>query len=89
MPDTPPTRPLSIVALISARGGGDWPSVVALAVGLQNRGHSVCLVCDMGPKEPSALPTCQSFVSRRHSRNLISARPSRATQQSALRQPIC
>lgn len=48
MPDTPPARPLSIVALISARGGGDWPSVVALAVGLQNRGHSVCVVCDMG-----------------------------------------
>jgi Erythromycin biosynthesis protein CIII-like, C-terminal domain len=48
MPDTPPASPLSIVALISARGGGDWPSVVALAVGLHNRGHSVCLVCDVG-----------------------------------------
>jgi UDP:flavonoid glycosyltransferase YjiC (YdhE family) len=36
----------SIVVLISVRGGGDWPPVVALAVGLHARGHAVCLVCD-------------------------------------------
>jgi UDP:flavonoid glycosyltransferase YjiC (YdhE family) len=36
----------SIVVLLSARGGGDWPPVVALAVGLHARGHAVCLVCD-------------------------------------------
>ena len=46
MSDTPQAGPFSTVALISARGGGDWPSVVALAVGLHNRGHAVCLVCD-------------------------------------------
>src|SRR5262245_22039886 len=38
----------SFVAIISARGGGDWPSVVALAVGLHHRGHTVSLVCDRG-----------------------------------------
>lgn len=43
-----PLASLSIVALISARGGGDWPSVVAVAVGLHNRGHAVSLVCDGG-----------------------------------------
>jgi UDP:flavonoid glycosyltransferase YjiC (YdhE family) len=46
MHDTPLAGPLSIVALISARGGGDWPPVVALAVGLHARRHAVCLVCD-------------------------------------------
>jgi len=46
MPVIPKGGPFSFVAIISARGGGDWPSVVALAVGLHNRGHSVCLVCD-------------------------------------------
>lgn len=44
--DAPAANPDSIVALVSSRGGGDWPPVVALAVGLRNRGHSVCLVCD-------------------------------------------
>lgn len=42
----PPAGPLSVVALVSARGGGDWPPVVALVVGLHERGHAVCLVCD-------------------------------------------
>ena len=46
MPDTPLAASLSIVALISARGGGDSPPVVALTVGLRDRGHRVCLVCD-------------------------------------------
>jgi UDP:flavonoid glycosyltransferase YjiC (YdhE family) len=46
MPATPKAGPFSFVAIISARGGGDWPSVVALAVGLHNRGHTLCLVCD-------------------------------------------
>ena len=46
MPNAPPAGPFSIVALISARGGGDWPAVVALAVGLHKRGHAVSLVCD-------------------------------------------
>jgi UDP:flavonoid glycosyltransferase YjiC (YdhE family) len=46
MPAIPKAGPFSLVAIISARGGGDWPSVVALAVGLQNRGHTVCLICD-------------------------------------------
>jgi UDP:flavonoid glycosyltransferase YjiC (YdhE family) len=46
MPAAPKPGPFSLVAIISARGGGDWPSVVALAVGLHNRGHAVGLVCD-------------------------------------------
>ncbi len=46
MRDATLARPFSIVALISARGGGDWPPVAALAVGLHSRGHAVCLVCD-------------------------------------------
>jgi hypothetical protein len=46
MPATPKPGPFSFVAIISARGGGDWPSVVALAVGLHNRRHTVGLVCD-------------------------------------------
>jgi hypothetical protein len=46
MQDTRMAGAHSIVVLISARGGGDWPPVVALAVGLQARGHAVCLVCD-------------------------------------------
>src|SRR5713226_10038936 len=46
MPEARVARRHSIVALISARGGGDWPSVVALALGLHDRGHVVSLVCD-------------------------------------------
>ena len=46
MPATPKPGPFSFVTIISARGGGDWPSVVALAVGLHNRGHTVGLICD-------------------------------------------
>jgi UDP:flavonoid glycosyltransferase YjiC (YdhE family) len=46
MPNMPLRGPFSIVALISSRGGGDWPSVVALALGLHRRGHDVCVVCD-------------------------------------------
>ena len=36
----------SVLALISARGGGDAPPVVALAKGLKDRGHSVIVICD-------------------------------------------
>jgi UDP:flavonoid glycosyltransferase YjiC (YdhE family) len=46
MANMPLAGTFSIVALISARGGGDWPSVVALAIGLQKRGHTVCVLCD-------------------------------------------
>ena len=46
MRDATLAHPFSIVALISARGGGDWPPVAALAAGLHSRGHAVCLVCD-------------------------------------------
>ena len=48
MPDKRRAGAHSIVGVISARGGGDWPSVVALAAGLRDRGHAVCLVCDTG-----------------------------------------
>ncbi len=36
----------SILVLISARGGGDWPPLVALAAGLHDRGYEVALLCD-------------------------------------------
>ncbi len=39
-------RSPSVLALISARGGGDWPPVVALAHGLRHRGYRVRAVCD-------------------------------------------
>ena len=39
-------RSPSVLALISARGGGDWPPVVALAQGLLRRGYRVRAVCD-------------------------------------------
>ena len=48
MPGTSPASPHAVVALISARGGGDWPSVVAVAAGRHSRGHPVSLVCDAG-----------------------------------------
>ena len=53
MPNAPPAGPFTIVALISARGGGDWPAVVALAVGLHKRGHAVSLVCDTSTEAAS------------------------------------
>jgi UDP:flavonoid glycosyltransferase YjiC (YdhE family) len=46
MQDTRMPSAHSIVVLLSARGGGDWSPVMALAVGLHARGHAVCLVCD-------------------------------------------
>jgi UDP:flavonoid glycosyltransferase YjiC (YdhE family) len=36
----------SIVALVSARAGGDKPPVLALAAALRDRGHEVHLLCD-------------------------------------------
>jgi UDP:flavonoid glycosyltransferase YjiC (YdhE family) len=36
----------SFLVLITARGGGDWPPVLALAHGLADRGHSITVVCD-------------------------------------------
>jgi hypothetical protein len=56
MPATRKAGPFSFVAIISARGGGDWPSVVPLTVGLHNRGHTVCLVCDRAT-EPAVRAT--------------------------------
>jgi len=40
------TRSASVLALISARGGGDWPPVMALAHDLSRRDHQVRVVCD-------------------------------------------
>ena len=60
MPTTLKAGPFSLVAIISARGGGDWPSVVALAVGLHNRGHTVGLICDRSTEalvRDTGLPT--------------------------------
>ena len=39
-------RCYSIVALVSERGGGDVPPVVALATALRERGHDVRFLCD-------------------------------------------
>jgi hypothetical protein len=47
--------PRSIVALISARGGGDAPPVSTLARGLANLGHNVTLLID-GPVSSAFLP---------------------------------
>jgi len=52
----------SVVALVSERGGGDVPPVVALAVGLRDRGHDVRLLCDgavLDAVRASGLPTLQ------------------------------
>ena len=38
--------PSSVLALITARGGGDWPPVIALARGLSDRGSRVTILCD-------------------------------------------
>jgi UDP:flavonoid glycosyltransferase YjiC (YdhE family) len=45
-----------IVALLSARAGGDKPPVLALAVALQKRGHEVHLLCD-GDVHAAVAPT--------------------------------
>jgi Glycosyltransferase family 28 C-terminal domain len=45
----------SVVALISARGGGDAPPVSTLARGLANLGHNVTLLTD-GPVSSAFLP---------------------------------
>jgi UDP:flavonoid glycosyltransferase YjiC (YdhE family) len=41
----------SVLALISARGGGDAPPVIALAKSLNDRGHSVIVICDEETEE--------------------------------------
>jgi UDP:flavonoid glycosyltransferase YjiC (YdhE family) len=48
-------NPRSIVALISARGGGDAPPVSTLAGGLANQGHRTTLLTD-GPVSSAFLP---------------------------------
>lgn len=39
-------KPSSVLALITTRGGGDWPPVIALAEGLRDRGSRVTVLCD-------------------------------------------
>ena len=46
----------SILALVSARAGGDKTPVLALAVGLRDRGHDVHLLCD-GDVAAAVAPT--------------------------------
>lgn len=41
----------SILALISAPGGGDAPPVVALALGLRDRGDRVAILCDAATQQ--------------------------------------
>ena len=36
------------LVLISSRGGGDWPPLVAVAHGLRERGYRVACLCDAG-----------------------------------------
>jgi hypothetical protein len=45
-----------VVALLSARAGGDKPPVLALAVALRKRGHEVHLLCD-GDIHAAVAPT--------------------------------
>jgi UDP:flavonoid glycosyltransferase YjiC (YdhE family) len=49
-----------MVALVSERGGGDKPPVLALAAALRDRGHEVHLLCDGDVADavrPTGLPT--------------------------------
>lgn len=39
---------LKIAGIISACGGGDWPPLLSLALGMKARGHDVVMVCDSG-----------------------------------------
>ncbi len=39
-------NPSSVLALISTRGGGDWPPVMAIARGLSDRSSRVTILCD-------------------------------------------
>jgi UDP:flavonoid glycosyltransferase YjiC (YdhE family) len=51
-----------IVAIVSSFGGGDRPPVLALAVGLRDRGHRVSVLCDGDVADlvrPSGLPMIQ------------------------------
>lgn len=55
-------RRSTIVALVSERGAGDKPPVLALAVALRKRGHAVHLLCDgdvAGAVRPTGLPSLQ------------------------------
>ncbi|MCW8087831.1 hypothetical protein [Sabulicella glaciei] len=54
-PDCPGQRK-AIVALVSERGAGDKPPVLALAAALRNRGHTVHVLCD-GDVADAARPT--------------------------------
>ncbi len=50
----------SILVLLGARGGGDRQPAVALACGLQDRGHRVTVLCDTVTEEmikPTGLTT--------------------------------
>ena len=37
---------MKILGVIDSCGGGDWPPLIALAIGMQKRGHEVRLICD-------------------------------------------
>ncbi len=41
---------LKILGIISSCGGGDWPPLLSLALGMKARGHDVLMVCDKGTK---------------------------------------
>lgn len=50
----------SILVLLGARGGGDRQPAIALATGLQDRGHRVTILCDAATEqmiESTGLPT--------------------------------
>ena len=40
------TAPMKILGIISACGGGDWPPLLSLALGMKARGHDVLILCD-------------------------------------------
>ena len=58
----------TIVALVSERGAGDKPPVLALAVALRKRGHAVHLLCDGDVAEASVLAGADGIKSivRKH-----------------------
>lgn len=70
-------NPKSILVILTAKGGGDRPPVVAFACGLRNRGHRVKVLCDEETAELIAstdLPTIkfpQELDERGHITNWI------------------
>lgn len=56
------TRRKSFLFILSAKGGGDRPPVVALACALSDRGHRVRVLCDEASAQLIASTNLQSYT---------------------------